>query len=119
MFTYILTVGATNALVDYFSGVTLEQAGVLGAISGVIYWVTSYVAAMIKPLLPGGLLGGIEGGAIQLGDIVLNALIFTMISHLTPGIYRTNRTMFQTFIYQVIIQLVAQGLVEYEEGFSL
>lgn len=115
-----LTIGALQGAVALFGGVNFQQSLILAGVSAGVTWVSDFVADLIYTYLPGGVLGMLAVGSVDVAKILLDALVYAVLETYVPGIPKiAGRTLFQSFLYQLIILMVAHGVLDLEKGFGM
>jgi len=115
-----LTIGALNGAVSFFGGVPMQQSLILAGVSAGVTWISDFIADLIYTYLPGGLIGMIAVGSVDIAKLFIDALVYAAIETYVPGIPKVaGRTLFQSFLYQIIILMVSHGVLDLEKGFGL
>lgn len=115
-----LTIGALQGAVAFLGGMNTEQALLLAGTAFGVTWISDYISDMIYTYLPGGLLGTMAVGTVDLAKVILDAFVYAVLETYVPGIPKIiGRTLFQSFLYQLIILMVSHGILDLEKGFGL
>lgn len=115
-----LTIGALNGAVALFGGVPVAQALVFSVTSVGVTWISDIISDLIYTYLPGGMLGMMAVGTVDLAKIVIDALVFATLETYVDVIPSVQgRTFFQSFIYQLIIIMISHGVLDLEKGVGM
>lgn len=115
-----VTIGALNGASAVIGGLPIQQAIIYSGTSTILAGLTDFISGFIYTYLPGGILGALEMGAMNIGKMVLDAFVFAVMEtyvDIVPSI--GGRTLFMNFIYQLIILMISHGVLDLEQGMGL